>query len=58
MNVCALFGGPHKKGNTALLLEKVLEGARAAGHTTQRLDLAGMEIRHCKGCMACKKPGA
>ena len=54
MNICALFGGPHKKGNTATLLENVLEGARAAGHETRRIDVAGMDIRPCKGCLACK----
>ncbi len=58
MKICALFGGPHKKGNTATLLEEVLDGAREAGHETLRIDLAGMDIRPCKGCMACKKPKA
>ncbi len=58
MNICALFGGPHKKGNTAALLEKVLEGARSAGHETRRIDVTGMDIRPCKGCMGCKKPKA
>ena len=58
MNICALFGGPHKKGNTATLLEKVLEGARSAGHETFRFDVADMTIHPCKGCMSCKKPKA
>ena len=58
MNVCALFGGPHKKGNTATLLEYVLEGARSVGHETHRLDVASMDIHPCKGCMGCKSPKA
>jgi multimeric flavodoxin WrbA len=58
MNICALFGGPHKKGHTATLLENVLEGARSAGHATRRLDVADMDIRPCKGCMGCKRPKA
>ena len=58
MNICALFGGPHKKGNTATLLENVLEGARSAGHETRRIDVVGMDIRPCKGCLGCKKPKA
>lgn len=57
MKICAIFGGPHKKGNTAALLENVLEGARSAGHETQRIDVAGMDIRPCKGCLACKTKG-
>lgn len=36
MNICALMGGPHKKGNTATLLEAVLEGARAAARCCLR----------------------
>ena len=58
MKVCALFGGPHKTGNTATLLEEVLKGARSAGHATQRLDVADLDIRPCRGCMACKGPEA
>ncbi len=58
MNVCALLGGPHKKGNTATLLEKVLDGARSVGHTTVRFTVDEMDIRPCKGCMGCKSPKA
>lgn len=55
MRICALFGGQHKKGNTATALEQVLAGARFAKHTTVRIDLADLNIGHCKGCLACKK---
>ena len=58
MNICALFGGPHAKGNTATLLEEVLKGANSTGHETKRLDLKDMDIQPCKGCLACKKPHA
>ncbi|MCR5814429.1 MAG: flavodoxin family protein [Desulfovibrio sp.] len=58
MKICALFGGPHKQGNTAHLLEHVLAGAQSRGHICQRFDLVDLDIRPCKGCMACKKPKA
>ncbi|MBQ7607741.1 MAG: flavodoxin family protein [Desulfovibrionaceae bacterium] len=58
MKVCALFGGPHKKGNTAKLLEAFLDGLRGNGHLVQRIDLVELTIQPCKGCMACKKPTA
>ena len=45
----------HKNGNTAFLLEKVLEGARSCGHTTNRLNLVELDIRPCKGCLGCKQ---
>ena len=55
MKICALFGGQHKKGNTATLLEQVLAGAQSVHHSTTRLDLIDLNIKHCMGCLACKK---
>ncbi len=58
MRICALFGSPHKKGNTAALLDRYSEGARAAGHEVEIFDVPRMDIGPCMGCMACKKKGA
>ena len=58
MQICVLFGGPHKHGNTAKLLAKVLDGAKSQGHSVELFHLVDMDIRPCKGCMACKKPKA
>jgi multimeric flavodoxin WrbA len=40
-------------GNTDLLVRHVLEGARGEGAETRFLRLADLELRPCKGCMAC-----
>lgn len=53
--VLGIFGGPRLKGNTADLLEAVLEGARSAGCETERLNLASMSINPCVECRRCDK---
>lgn len=58
MKICAFMGSPHEKGNTAILLEQVLAGARSAGHETVRVDLYPLVIHPCQGCMGCKTPKA
>ncbi|MDL2314143.1 flavodoxin family protein [Desulfovibrio sp. OttesenSCG-928-C14] len=48
----------HRKGsNSSLLAGKVAEGARAAGHEVQVVDISRMRIEPCRGCDACRKGG-
>jgi len=54
----AICGSARPRGNTALLLRKVLEGAQAAGATTELVFPSELELRGCLGCGACKAPGA
>jgi putative NADPH-quinone reductase len=51
--VLGILGSPRLKGNTADLLDAVLEGARTAGAETERLDLARMRINPCVECRKC-----
>ncbi len=55
MKVVAFCGSARKKGNTALLLDTVLEPLRQAGVETELVELAGSKIRGCKACMVCFK---
>ncbi len=55
MKVLALIGSPRKKGNTDLLVEQILEGSRAKGHTTEKLYLYDYTISLCVDCRNCKK---
>ncbi len=55
MNVVAFCGSARKNGNTALLLNTVLEPLRQAGVETELVELAGSKIRGCKACMVCFK---
>jgi multimeric flavodoxin WrbA len=47
MEVVAISGSPRPKGNTATLIEALLEGAREGGAKTTRFDPAQMRIEDC-----------
>lgn len=53
--VLGILGSPRLEGNTADLLEAVLDGARSAGAETERLNLARMKINACIECRKCDK---
>jgi multimeric flavodoxin WrbA len=54
--VLVLLGSPRKKGNTALLAGKIIEGAESEGATVETVFLQDLEIRACKSCYACQGP--
>ena len=60
MKVIAFCGSGRKDGNTALLLNAVLEPLAEAGAETELVELAGNEIRGCMACYVCymEKNGA
>jgi multimeric flavodoxin WrbA len=53
MHIVALCGSPRPRGNTATLIDAILEGAAGAGATTTRFDLAKLDVRGCRACDAC-----
>lgn len=55
MKVVGFVGSPRKQGNTAILVDEVLRGAREAGAETRAYYLNEMDINGCQGCRACKK---
>lgn len=55
MEVIAFCGSARRKGNTALLLNTVLEPLAEAGANTELVELAGSKIRGCTACMVCFK---
>ncbi|MDD1718420.1 MAG: flavodoxin family protein [Methanoregulaceae archaeon] len=55
MKVLGIVGSPRRGGNTHLLVENILDGARDAGAETGILFLDGQEILECDGCHACWK---
>ncbi len=57
MEIIAFNGSPRKNQNTALLLEKALEGAAAAGAKTRLVHLYDLKYQGCKSCMGCKTIG-
>ena len=57
MKIVGIMGSPRKHGNTAVLLNQVLEGAKTAGSRTAIFYPNEMNIRGCQGCDACKTKG-
>ncbi len=54
MKIIAVNGSPRKKWNTHMLLEKALEGAKAAGADTELVNLYDLSFKGCVSCFACK----
>lgn len=57
MKIYAINGSPRKKWNTAMLLEKALEGAASAGAETELVHLYDLEYKGCISCFVCKLKG-
>lgn len=59
MNIVCILGSPHgEKGNTARLLEFVLQGARMRGALVEIVSLAQSRVGPCRGCDTCHRSGA
>lgn len=57
MLAIAINGSPRQDWNTATLLDKVLEGASAAGCRTELIHLYRLAYTGCKSCFHCKRVG-
>lgn len=57
MRVLAIYGSPRRQGNTALLLKKAVEGARAAGCAVDEVVLRDLRMSPCLELYGCKKDG-
>jgi multimeric flavodoxin WrbA len=55
MKVIGIVGSPRKNGNTELLTRHTLGAISEEGLRTELIRLAGLEIRPCTACMACKE---
>lgn len=57
MKILGILGSPHDKGNTALLLDAVLDGAAKAGAEIEKIGVAGLELNFCIACGKCYATG-
>ena len=57
MKIVVLMGSPNRCGSTAILADEFARGARAAGHTVERIDVAYADVAPCTGCVACGYEG-
>lgn len=57
MKIIGFVGSPRTGGNTAWAVNKILEGAKERGAETQTWQSGDLDIKPCKGCLACVKSG-
>lgn len=57
MKITVITGSAHRKGTSALLADKFIEGAEAAGHEVFRFDAAFKNVHGCLGCDTCVDKG-
>lgn len=57
MKALGIYGSPRKGGNTDLLLDRVLEGAAAAGAEVSRVYVRDMNFEGCIECGGCDQTG-
>lgn len=53
--ILGIVGSPRKKGNTDILVDRILDGAKDAGADVKKIHLKGLTIKECDGCYACWK---
>ena len=56
--ILVLLGSPRRKGNSAILAERIAAGAAAEGAEAAFVFLHELGIEPCRGCGACQKPKA
>ncbi|NIQ96459.1 MAG: flavodoxin family protein, partial [Desulfuromonadales bacterium] len=58
MNIVCVVGSPHGvEGNTARLMEHVLQGAKSRGALCEVISLAQKQVGFCCGCDTCHRSG-
>jgi multimeric flavodoxin WrbA len=55
--VLAVVGSPRKHGNSDILCDRVLAGARSAGARVEKFYLYSMDIKPCRACETCRADG-
>ena len=55
MKIMGFIASPHKEGNTAWIVNKILEGAKERGAEIQSWYFSDLDIKPCRGCLSCHK---
>ncbi len=55
--IVAIYGSPRRKGNTAVLLKKAIEGARDCGADVEEIVLRDLKISPCLEIYGCMQAG-
>jgi multimeric flavodoxin WrbA len=55
--IIGCIASPHKTGNTAWIVNQILEGAKQQGAQTQSYSFSDLDIKPCRGCLCCHNNG-
>jgi multimeric flavodoxin WrbA len=55
MKIIGVTASPRKKGNTAWIVDKILEGAKEQGAETQSWYFSDLDIKPCLSCYGCRQ---
>ncbi|HEX3037874.1 MAG TPA: flavodoxin family protein [Oscillospiraceae bacterium] len=55
MNIIGIVASQRKEGNSAFIVNKILEGAKEQGAKTSAFGFSNLDIKPCRGCWACHK---
>lgn len=56
-NILVLSGSPRKGGNSDMLCDQFIQGAKEAGHITEKVYVHEQSIGFCKACYYCRESG-
>lgn len=54
-NILVISTSLRPRSNSDILTERLMAGARDAGHQVEEISLKGKELKYCIGCLACQK---
>jgi multimeric flavodoxin WrbA len=55
LNIIGIIASPRKEGNTAWIVNKILDGAKEQGAETGSWYFSDLDIKPCQGCWGCHK---
>jgi multimeric flavodoxin WrbA len=58
MKIMGFIASPHKKGNTAWIVNQILEGAKENGAEIRSWCFSDLDIKPCRGCLGCHEDNA
>lgn len=56
-HVLAIMGSPRRGGNTDMMVDEIIAGAREAGGTVEKVMIGDLNIMPCEACAACRTTG-
>ena len=54
-NILVISTSLRPRSNSDILTERLVAGARDAGHQVEEISLKGKKLKYCIGCLACQK---